>query len=467
VILQKLKDILNVTSIALISCPIAEFDGEKIFCTGQDAYNDTPQLGIYALAGAFREFGCDVELVDLVHRNSTSVRELIDLVSAADIFCFSSNAMNWATVSWVASQLQHFRPASRFMCGGPHCTLFPEEVSSTGLFDVVWKGDSLHAVPHILKTYSGSISRSKTVEIVDGADVSGQAFYAPAFDLLPDKEYRVIPVETSRGCKFQCTFCSIPKKKSWIPFDVSESVRRIESSFYFIEATTEKRISIVDDTFTSDRQRSVDIFESLDKERYAKRIFFDATAVDLLDERFVEAVTPFTCDLLVGGEVSNEEDAKRIRKAATPHILHRAAKNLMNCDLSGATIFSFIIGFPWQNREDCLRTLEFASEMIVDYGVSVYLQWYWPIPGSEIWRSLNNEGLASLDDVSNFGFFRDKEMFYRIRGMSADDVDDIDERIANLQLVFAATHGGRKRQALSYSPPPIGERVWMSSRRAS
>lgn len=453
--------------VALFSCPIAEiFDGEVV-STGQDSYNDTPQLGIFVLAGALRDLGCDIELVDLSARKRFRPEDIEDLAADADALLFSTNSLNWATVRWVAGIL---RPRVRgvMALGGPHATLYPEYVAGSGLFDVVWSGDALNATATLVSLLRETRRGDGKARIVSAAALpppTRQVAYNPAFDLLKTGTYCAIPVETSRGCKFQCTFCSIPSKRSWVPSDVEESVRRIELTAAHIGSIRHDRISIIDDTFTTDRERVRAIFSRLDPERFAKKIYFDATAVDLLDENFVATVEPYTCDLLVGAEVSSKEDAKRIKKAATPDILSRAAANLKKSDLAKRAVFSFIIGFPWQSKDDCLRTIGFAADMIANYGVTVYLQWYWPIPGSQLWRELESDGKVSLSMVEKPGFFRDPTLFFRTRGISLRDVEEIDSRVKPLQLLFAAIKPDGNASPLAYSPPPLKGHVWQSRRR--
>ena len=184
---------------------------------------------------------------------------------------------------------------------------------------------------------------------------------------------------------------------------------------------------------------------------------YDATLLDLRNTELIASIAPLTSDLLVGAEVSTVEDARRITKSTSPRLIERAAKNLRDAGISNCAVFSFIIGFPWHSVDDCVHTVTFLTNMILDYGIRVYLQWYWPMPGSAIWRQLEKEERVSIQMADTPGFYRSQEWFYSVRKITPEDLRRVDERIRPLQLCLTLGSLGSKHRPLEYSVPDLVE----------
>jgi radical SAM superfamily enzyme YgiQ (UPF0313 family) len=176
----------------------------------------------------------------------------------------------------------------------------------------------------------------------------------------------------------------------------------------------------------------------------------------------VETYAPIVGDLLVGAEVSTKNDSKKIRKAATPELVIEAGKILAKYDVNQRAVFSFIIGFPWQGYNDCINAVDFIKNIILTYGIRVYLQWYWPMPGSPIWDQLEFEGKVSLTMADIPGFYLERDWFFRSRAMSESEVMKLDEQIKLVQTIVNIHQYGKRRTALNYSSPEFRSRSWTS-----
>lgn len=430
----------------------------------QDADRESPQLGVYLLVGALDTAGRDIDLYDWVANQDWSLDWLVDALSDYDAVFFSCNSMNWSVVRRLATELRALRPDQRFCVGGPHPTHYPESVHASGLFDLFFRGE---ADRHIVAIYDmmakADFTGAGAVPGLGGRHEASPGLnqeldltalsWTPAYERIPDQTYLSLPVETSRGCKFQCTFCSIPAKKNWRGYDAEFAISQIETAHGFAHKARSGRISIVDDTFTTDHERIRGIMAGLDPARYADKLIFDATIVDLLNPELVAQIRPFTSDLLVGAEVATKKDAKHIRKAATPQLVRRAAANLAAAGIADRAVFSFIIGFPWQTRQDCVEILRFVKDLILDYGVRSYLQWYWPMPGSEIWNGLKDAGKVDLNMVDEIGFFRSNDWFFPFRALGFDDVVEIDRKAIVVQALTTIGARMERARAIEYASP--------------
>jgi anaerobic magnesium-protoporphyrin IX monomethyl ester cyclase len=452
--------------VAFLAAPIMDVteDGQWVPSL-QDADKESPQLGVYLLIGELDRSGRDIDLFDWVANQDWNRHYIVDSLSEYDVVFFSCNSMNWSVIRHIAYDLRTRRLDQVFCVGGPHPTHYPESIVGSGLFDFFFRGEADRHIGSIydLATNTGQHSGNGVIpglgsqRIFAPSIVQESALHElnwnPAYYRLPPNQFLSIPVETSRGCKFQCTFCSIPSKKNWRGYDAEFAVSQIEFADKYSHLTRSKKVSIIDDTFTTDHSRTISIMSSLDVNRFSRRLLFDATIVDLLNVDVVSAIAPFASDLLVGAEVASKKDAKNIRKAATPELIWRAAKNLKEQGIADRAVFSFIIGFPWQDRADCVNVLKYVKNLIFEFGVRTYVQWYWPMPGSEIWNGLRDAGKVGSGMVDEIGFFRSNEWFFPFRSIDLDDVIDIDQRAKIVQSLSVIAAQNPRARTMEYASP--------------
>lgn len=454
---------------AFVCTPIMDRIQGRMIPILQDARRDSPHLGVFLLLGHLRRAGCDCDIFDWVANNEVGLDEAAEHLAAYKLLFFSCNSLNWAAVRLLAKAVRVHNPQIKLCVGGPHPTLYPEAVAASGLFDAYFRGEAdryIHIIyesllanrdPGLIPGYKFlNGSSNGLVPTVFQDKNLHELNWQVDYDRIPAETYLTLPVETSRGCRFSCAFCSIPSKNNWRSYPAETAVEQLEFAYEHLARAGYRRISIIDDTFTTDRQRIIQMCSALSESKFARTLMYDSTLVDLRDCAMIEALEPFTSDLLVGAEVSTPLDAKRITKAAYPKMIEEAACNLRQYNMSERAVFSFIMGFPWHTLEDCLHTLSFVTNLILDYGVRVYLQWYWPIPGSAIWAMLEKEQRVDISIVDTPGFFRSVDSFYSIRQVTPDEVAKVNERVGPIQVCLNLYQHGRSRRPLEYSPPGLG-----------
>src|SRR5262249_28547380 len=142
----------------------------------------------------------------------------------------------WPLVLDIARALRPRFPAAIFVAGGEHPTALPEGVLASGLFDLAVRGGGAETFLELV----GRVCAGR-----DWRDIAGIAYLAPeghvvvtaarrrmtAIDDLPYPDWdawsieayiaahqvtginlgRSMPILGSRGCPFECTFCSNPE----------------------------------------------------------------------------------------------------------------------------------------------------------------------------------------------------------------------------------------------------------------
>ena len=202
---------------------------------------------------------------------------------------------------------------------------------------------------------------------------------------------RNIAMVATRGCPYQCTFCSSPSMWTtrYMMRTVNDVVDEIE---YNIKTYAVNSIDFYDLTAIVKREWILDFTKELKRRRM--NIVWQlpsGTRSEALDAQVVRELSETGCRLLV---FAPESGSERILKMIKKRI------NLANMiDSIRAAIgrgivlkINFVIGFPDEKRLDIFKTLalawKFAWMGAADCNISVFS----PYPGSELFEQLNREG---------------------------------------------------------------------------
>jgi len=184
-------------------------------------------LGLAQLAAVLQENNIDVRILDCTalkmdrHVLEQAIRqERPDMVGATALTPFFYDAVQVAKIAKAVD------PRIVTVLGGPHVTYLPEEtLKENTAIDIVARGegertiiDLVHCLEHgnQLSKVKGIGFRSNGEVILTEPQplVNVNELPLPAYHLLPMEKYyfvmlgRFATVIASRGCPYQCTFCS-------------------------------------------------------------------------------------------------------------------------------------------------------------------------------------------------------------------------------------------------------------------
>jgi anaerobic magnesium-protoporphyrin IX monomethyl ester cyclase len=235
----------------------------------------------------------------------------------------------------------------------------------------------------------------------------------PAYDLFPMDRYygySVIPnyneSVTSRGCEGACHFCY----EWWLvdprnPRDFTSHRTRggkkvademeLLSTQYGVKALT-----FMDDDFTSDRQKMVDLVEELEKKKLDVSWFCLSRAQNLIrDADLVPRLRKVGLyQVLIGIDGGTDEEIAEARKGPMKvgvKELKGLIEFLRQNDIS--TIATYLNGF-WEDDEAKIRQRAKAVDEI-DPDI-VMIQLLNPIPGSPIYKKAAKDGVIEIDNLS-------------------------------------------------------------------
>ena len=205
----------------------------------------------------------------------------------------------------------------------------------------------------------------------------------------------------NRGCRAQCTFCSVRNFNG-----VGVRRREVDSVMDEIENLVEvhdvKHITWLDDDFLYNRKKSLELFQRLKEANYDLTWdLSNGVIAAALDEEIVAAMAESGCiGLFIGMESGNKEILRSIKKPGTVKNFLNAASILKKFPQIDARGF-LIIGFPGETFAQITDTFEVAKEMALDWWNIQILQ---PLPNTPIFNLMVEQGLINPDDFEGVRF---------------------------------------------------------------
>ena len=210
----------------------------------------------------------------------------------------------------------------------------------------------------------------------------------PARDLMknelytrPDTGEPMATIQVSRGCPSNCIYCLTPiiSGKNVRKRSVDNIIAEIKECYYKYGI---RNFFFKADTFTIDPVWAGAICDQIiDSELYGKIEFTVNSRVKPLELSLLKKLKKAGCFMLaIGFESGNENTLKMIKKGATVKDNLRAAKMVKE---AGLPLFGFfMMGFPWESKEEMIETLDFMLEVDPDF---IELHIAMPYAGTELY----------------------------------------------------------------------------------
>jgi radical SAM superfamily enzyme YgiQ (UPF0313 family) len=189
---------------------------------------------------------------------------------------------------------------------------------------------------------------------------------------------------SARGCPFNCAFCNANQQKY--------RARSPKNFVDEIELNLTKHgirdFDIYDSTFTTDRQRVLDICAEI-RRRKLEIGFSVRSRVDVVNKEMVDSLKSAGCHAIMYGiESSNPEILRRMNKGITTELVMDTINYTSKSGLD--TLGFFMFGFPGETRKTIEDTIDFSLKLPLDYAQFTILV---PFPETEIYTYYREHGL--------------------------------------------------------------------------
>ncbi|MGQ9706361.1 MAG: B12-binding domain-containing radical SAM protein [bacterium] len=295
----------------------------------------------------------------------------------------------------------------KVVLGGSHVSALPNEALTHA--DAVVVGEADNIWEKVLDDFERGEHR-KIYNQDENSSIEKLPF--PRYDLLPEGGYYLPKTfQTSRGCPYNCAFCTVTKI-----FGDKYHHRPIEEVVREIKGMPGQNVVIfTDDNIMADRRRAKELFKAL---RELKIIWGSQASINSArDEELLRFASESGCrGLFVGIESISKESLREANKSGVnrPDEYIRLLGNFRKYEIK--ILGSFVFGFDSDERDVFYKTVKFAVNSKLDLAQFSVLT---PFPGTEIYNKFKKEG--RLIDRSWRHFYQGEVCFEPER-MSAQEL---------------------------------------------
>ena len=395
-------------------------------------------LGLAFIASALEESGHEVTVIDAIAENSRqtaifkenivlnglSNEEIIsripvdtELVGLSCMF-----TQDWLNSRKLINEIGEAFPAASIIAGGEHITALPEfslsqcpalkacivgegEDTVIELCNALMQKTDLASVQGIAYHNSeGTIlktERRKRIRELD--DIK-----TPAWHLFPVEAYfeeglfmavglkRSLPILTTRGCPYTCTFCSSPNMWGTRYFmrDTTKVVDEIEQ---LIKTYNVDGVELFDLTAVISANWIIEFAKELIKRDLKITWQLPAgTRSEAITEEVVHYMKLSGCTVLSYAPESGSEEILQLikKKVSIPHMLK--AVSYSNKEKLIVKVM-FIIGLPHEKHKHIWQTMLFMVKCSWYGAYDMVVSPFYPYPGSALFNSIVAEGKIDLN----------------------------------------------------------------------
>jgi radical SAM superfamily enzyme YgiQ (UPF0313 family) len=387
-----------------------------------------PPMGLLYLAACLRQTGdhqakiIDGRLLEL------SPDEILDRARDydPDVIGITSLTMEGPVAHQIAAACKRQWPDRPVLMGGPYPTSSVEKAISDANIDFCFDGEAersfiewvnnrlnggdVSQVSCLTYRSNGSMRTNPRQDYVDDLD----EIPFPAWDLLDLDLYfkkkflrtrtmnphqmrpRAVPMVSSRGCPYRCSYChNLFGKKLR-----HRSVENVLAELVMLkEKYNVQEIEFIDDIFNLDIPRAKKVFRGIiDKKLGMNFSFPNGLRSDSFDDELLQVMRKGGAYRLV---FAVESGSKRIQKEIHKNLnLEKAKENIRKADKLGYFLGGFfIMGFPDETEDEIWQTINFACESKLHTANFFILT---PFPNTEVWERAVKAGMPVDGDFQHY-----------------------------------------------------------------
>ncbi len=424
------------------------------YCTHPDAKQDNdyrtkapfrplPSLALASLYSFFEKYRtCEYKLqaVDLnieaysassipiniaQYQNSLAkyIRESIyDVLALSVTFIFNAR--------WVQEAVElsrKFHPQAKIIVGGGYPTLLPERVLQKHDVDDVVVGEGEATFLHIINKYNNYTDKSLEEHFPFGGyairDSSGhiqmfpQRNYfldmrdlpPPRWDCLNVEKYfansgdMTLPIEASRGCPYNCSFCSTfiswGRKIRYKPVD-----NFVQEVYDVKQKYPNVNLSVVDDNMTFSKEWITQCLTQIISRNLTHTLTPGGFSVKHLDEEVIDLWIKAGCERFhIAVETGSPEMQKHIRKNIDLEKVRQLVSIFRKKNVSFNILW--MVGFPGETLKQIQETFALVRELRAFLNqFSIVL----PYPQTELFNQAKEQDLLAFDEENLENYDRRK-----------------------------------------------------------
>ncbi|HBO84740.1 MAG: hypothetical protein A2073_07205 [Deltaproteobacteria bacterium GWC2_42_11] len=377
-----------------------------------------PRLGTVLLGTTLKENGYDVK----------SYVEAIEDIDIRDVL--QADAVGISTITSTSPRAYEIARLVRksgipVFIGGPHVTFLPDEAIEN--CDYVIRGEADEIILDFIK----ALERGSGFEAIpgltfkkDGRVVHNKGVsYCKDMDNIPTPDYAIVkgledglsrmsvtPIMTSRGCPYDCSFCSVTGM-------FGQQYRFRSKERVLAELQRHKDLGgdwvfFYDDNFAANRKRTKELLKAMIENKLTPPWTAQVRVEVARDPELLDLMKRSNCHTVyIGFESVNPETLKIYNKKQSVEDIENCVKKLHN---SGINIHGmFVLGSDHDTVETIRQTVNFAKKNDLE---SIQFMILTPLPGTRFYFEMEQQNRLISKDWSLYDahhvVFTPKNMSY-------------------------------------------------------
>ncbi|EHQ36870.1 B12-binding domain-containing radical SAM protein [Methanoplanus limicola] len=388
---------------------------------------------------------------DAIKDNKTTIKDdLYSLIKdySPDIIGFSILEPNYTQSRILAGYIKEEFPEIPLIAGGILPTLAPELLIEDSLFDIISIGEGesslselanriaigksydninglwIRKKDRIIKNSQLKLHDVNTLPFPDFSEFDERLFYKP----MQGHFYKMINIETSRGCFYNCTYCAAPRLRKIYRENVNDKYNRnmdmekvIKQIHYQVNKYSPEFIYFSSENFLDLTDADFEMF--INEYEKIRLPFWIQTRIETINkDRLSELKRVGLFWMTMGLEHGNENFRKNfLRRRYRNEDFYEKISILSELEI-GASINN-IFGFPNENRElifDTINTNRKLLDIHPKLDINIFL--FEPYHGCFLHEICVNEGLiddefivteGTLNETSILNFSKEHKMMLK------------------------------------------------------
>jgi anaerobic magnesium-protoporphyrin IX monomethyl ester cyclase len=330
-----------------------------------------PPHALLTIAAPLLQAHYSVKIID--QRVEKHVRWRLYEAIQPDTICVGITCMTGTQVKYaleLASLVRKIDPNVPIVWGGCHPSVMPDQTLAHSNVDYVLVGEGDQTFKYMVYAIK---NKRDIPRIVYGTEVDMDSLLPTPWELINVEKYihpdmylkgnRVLDIgQTSRGCPFQCGFCSSAaiRGRKWRAMSAEKAIKMIEGAAIRFKLDG---IWLRDDEFYIDRKRALEICKAIAP--LGIKFYTSGTRVDIFSKATEEEIVMLkkagAHTLKFGAESGCQRTLDRMKKGITPEQTMFVNNQ---CRRHGITpAYSLIVGYPGETFREIDQTIDFAYRL--------------------------------------------------------------------------------------------------------
>ena len=383
-------------------------------------------LGLLAIGSVLKRAGHQVKILDLRISNSPD-EELSSVMKSFNPQVVGIGVMTieckYGFID--AAKVKELNPDVTIIFGGPHCSHEPRfilndpnvdlmvsgegDLTITELIDALEQGRDIENIAGIAYKKNGSYIRTADRPVIRDLDKFDQEYdlinleryfnFQSSMDFFPVfRNKRFLPLVTSRGCPFKCTYCHDIFDKS-IQYRSPKAV--VDEIEYLINKYGVREFHIVDDVFNVNMKRAKIVLDAIIQKNLNIHISFpNGLRADFFDDELIDKMQRAgVYRMALGIESGSQRIQDMIQKDLDINIIYGVVEKLTRARMSVHGFF--MLGFPSETRKEMEATIDFACDLgLTTANFSLVI----PNPGTDLRQTFIESRESNFEDFSEYTF---------------------------------------------------------------